>query len=43
MQEDGSNEIFELENIDFSKISFEGMQELEEIVTPGNGSVCCCQ
>lgn len=32
----------QLEDIDFDKISFDGIEELEEIVTPGNGSVCCC-
>lgn len=35
-------EELDLSKIDFSKINFDDIQELEEIVTPGNGSYCCC-
>ncbi len=31
-----------LQGIDFDNISFDGIEELEEIVTPGHGSLCCC-
>ena len=32
----------ELLDIDFDALNFDDIQELEEIVTPGNGSICCC-
>lgn len=31
-----------LRNINFNNLDFKNVQELEEIVTPGNGSICCC-
>lgn len=31
-----------LDQIDFSKLSFDNVEELDEVVTPGNGCACCC-
>lgn len=28
--------------VDFDKINFDDIQEVEEIVTPGNGTIHCC-
>lgn len=37
-----NSELSELEQVDFSKVNFDNVEELDEVVTPGNGAVCCC-
>lgn len=40
--EELKNELSELEQVDFSKVNFDNVEELDEVVTPGNGCACCC-
>ncbi len=36
------NQLSELMQVDFSEVNFDNVEELDEVVTPGNGAACCC-
>lgn len=36
------NQKFELYELSVEKLNFDGIEELEEVVTPGWGTIGCC-